>query len=105
MLQHERVRRANDAAAWNNLRPKVRAFAEQIEMALRRNDHKGGWHGCTLEWLASKLAEECGEVASIVVRRSAIGPADQIAQECADVAAVAMMIADNAGSLGKGGAT
>lgn len=99
MMQRERVKRAKDAAAWNNLRPKVRAFAEQIEMALRRNDHNGGWSGCSPEWLVAKLAEELGECARYVVRRADRAHANDVAKECADIAAVAMMLADVCGGL------
>lgn len=84
---------------WTSLRPEVQAFARLVETQLRVNDHKGGWSGCSPEWLVAKLAEELGEVARYVVRRADRGHAADVARECADIAAVAMMLADVCGGL------
>lgn len=84
---------------WTSLRPEVQAFARLVETQLRANDHKGGWSGCSPEWLVAKLSEELGEVARYVVRRADRGHAAEVAKECADIAAVAMMLADVCGGL------
>ena len=89
------------------LRPAVRWFAEQMELQLRANDHKGrnGWKDSTERWLLHRLEEEtlelrdalrfacndCGHIAS----NKAPQPAE-IIKEAADVANFAMFIADNA---------
>ena len=68
-------------------RPEVQWFAEQMEAALKRNDHKGGWLLCDRLWLQrrllSKFRELCAEIRPEMVMR-----------EAADVANFAMMIAD-----------
>lgn len=86
-------------AALAFLRPEVQAFARLVETQLRVNDHKGGWSGCSPEWLVAKLAEELGECARYVVRRADRAHANDVAKECADIAAVAMMLADVCGGL------
>ena len=44
------------------LRPDVQWFAEQMELKLRENDHKGGWEGVTPLWLMARLREELDEL-------------------------------------------
>lgn len=95
MFRKDRKAALRDAAAYRALRPEVRAFAQAIEDALRSNDAKGGWDNCSEEYLVTKLAEEVGEVAALVVRGTG-GPSDHIRRECADVAAMALMLWDNA---------
>ena len=73
------------------VRPAVRWFAEQMESALRRNDHKSGWRGDSHDALLARLYEECLELGQACKDQS-----PTIIAEAADVANFAMMIADNA---------
>ncbi|MCM3704035.1 hypothetical protein [Paenibacillus macerans] len=86
------------------LRESVEWFAQQMEMKLRENDHKGGWDNCEINYLFSRLNEEVKELKSSVARVGLKGnwadmplssstPLD-VAREAADVANFAMMIAD-----------
>jgi hypothetical protein len=43
-------------------RPKVAAFAELMEKALRENDYKGGWDRCKPKWLLARACEELAEL-------------------------------------------
>lgn len=73
------------------LRTEVQWFAEIMERTLRDNDHKGGWKGCTDEYLISRLREEVDE---LIAAMAAKEPRDVIYKEAADVANFALMIAD-----------
>jgi hypothetical protein len=54
------------------LRPEVQAFAEQMELKLMANDHKGGWKDCNLAYLYGCLGEELAELmAAITLNRPA----------------------------------
>lgn len=44
------------------LRPQVQAFAEAMEVKLRKNDHKGGWDECTTGYLTRRLRTEVREL-------------------------------------------
>jgi hypothetical protein len=93
------------------LRPVVRWFAEQMEAALRRNDHKGGWHECDPVALARRVGQELKELRGAMEEygppgcgcREAACPhariftpsADDIIGEAADVGAMAAMVADH----------
>lgn len=79
------------------LRPEVRWFAEQMELALRRNDHKGGWQDCDYEYLSDRLRDETLELEGAVFGG---GLNEAIINEAVDVANFAMMIADNARKAG-----
>jgi len=84
------------------LRPAVQWFAEQMEAALRRNDHKTGWAGCDQDYLLDGLDQEVKELDRACERfdpktAKRIATNDEIIGEAADVANFAMMIADNAG--------
>lgn len=71
------------------LRPEVAAFAEAMELQLRKNDWKGHWRYRTGTYLFNRLRGEVNELSR------AKGEAERL-KEAADVANVAMMIADNA---------
>jgi hypothetical protein len=71
------------------LRPAVQWFAEQMELALGDNDHKGGWTSCTPYWLLRRLRGETQELEREVKKRGHL-----IVREAADVANFALMIAD-----------
>ncbi len=74
------------------VRPSVKWFAEQMEAALKRNDHKGGWLNDTWDELHDRLLEEAKELRD----ECNSFPADKeaIVKEATDVANFAMMIAD-----------
>lgn len=44
------------------VRPAVAWFAQQMEAALRRNDHKGGWGNCHDDFLWQRLGSEREEL-------------------------------------------
>ena len=77
------------------LRPEVRWFAEQMELRLRENDWKGGWHNERLGTLCAKLRIELSELERFLFPRREL-ELERITSEAADVANFAMMIADNA---------
>lgn len=93
------------------LRPVVQWFAEQMELALRRNDRKGGWHECDPVALARRVGQELKELRDAMEEygppgcgcREAACPhvriftpsAEDIIKEGADVGAMAMMVADH----------
>lgn len=77
-------------------RPQVLAFARLMEETLKRNDFKGGWEECDLNWTRAKLREEVSEfVAELdepLVPNLLIG-------EATDVANVMLITLDNQGLL------
>lgn len=79
-------------------REEVRWFAEQMEEALKANDHKGGWQNCDIGWLYSRLVDEALELNKEIVeakRKSLnIERCKRIIKEAADVANFCMIIAD-----------
>jgi hypothetical protein len=77
------------------VRPLVRWFAEQMESALQRNDHKGGWHNDDPAKLAERIVGEYAELEIVLG-----GPLNRkgwlrVIEEAADVANMAMMVADH----------
>lgn len=83
------------------LRPEVRWFAEQMELKLRENDHKGGWSKCPVDYLFSRLGQEVMELDKALDFHIDF---DGAISEAADVANFAMMIADNVHRARVGGA-
>ena len=77
------------------LRPEVRWFAQQMELQLRENDWKGGWHNERLGTLCAMLRIELSELERVLFPRRELDP-ERITSEAADVANFAMMIADSA---------
>lgn len=93
------------------LRHVVRWFAEQMELALRRNDHKGGWHECDPVALARRVGQElkelreamedygppaCGCREAGCPHARILAPNEEdIIKEAADVGAMAAMVADH----------
>lgn len=69
-------------------RTSVQRFAEQMELALRRNSHKDGWSRCSSRYLFRRMREEIEELSRAKPQTIAK------VQEAADVANFAMMIAD-----------
>lgn len=84
----------------SNVRPAVAWFAEQMEAALRRNDHKGGWAGMDHETLLMRCGDEMVELKHCwnLGNGAQVKGDKHIVSEAADVANFAMMIADNYGS-------
>jgi hypothetical protein len=79
------------------VRPLVLWFAEQMEAALQRNDHKGGWHGDSPLRLMERLVQESAELEAalsglVLPARAKPG---RVRAEAADVANMAMMVADH----------
>jgi len=68
------------------------AFAEAMELKLQRNDHKGGWDKCSLEWLYGRALEEMTELLQALKTEDAL----HIQDEATDVSNIAMMIFCNA---------
>lgn len=82
------------------LRPVVLWFAQQMELKLRANDHKGGWQDDEPEELAERISEELTELFVALKKRRAPQNWKRVLKEAADVANVAMMVADHARSGG-----
>ncbi len=76
-------------------RSEVQWFAEQMEVKLRANDHKGGWRDESLFYFVNRIADEWRELNHTVdlATMHEVSPQDIIA-ECADIANFAMMLAD-----------
>lgn len=72
------------------LRPEVQWFAERMELALRRNRHKGGWKKEYYTYLFDRLGEEAKELSASLCEPFP----EKTIYEAVDVANFAMMIAD-----------
>lgn len=71
----------------------VRAFAEAMELILKKNDYKGGWQDCSKSYLQNRLIEEVGEYFGLLAR--AIGRDKELEQkELIDIANFCMMLWD-----------
>lgn len=89
------------------LRTSVRRFAEQMELKLRENDHKGGWQNDLPEDLLVRAEQELEELKAAVSAEffSACGLLDAgatrpaVAGEAADVGNFCLMITDQCGAL------
>lgn len=79
-------------------RPVVQWFAKQMEQALRKNDHKGGWDKCDPYDLLERLREESDELHEAIGPSGRMFPGLAVIAEAADVANYAMMIADQYGN-------
>jgi len=85
------------------LRPKVRRFAEYMELKLRENEHKPGWKSDPAPGLLRRLREETVELEDILLRlKESPILRTFVTDEAADVANFAMMLADNEGKLMEG---
>jgi len=76
-------------------RPVVKWFAEQMEAALKRNDHKSGWLNDDWDELHDRILDETKELYRECGKFSK--DEEKIIKEAADVANFAMMIADKFG--------
>lgn len=88
------------------VREEVKAFSELMEKKLQANDHKGGWHHCSLDYLTYRMREEQAELFQALTLYHRF-PNEQtrvlVEDECSDVANFAMMIADLVNKEVKGG--
>ena len=87
---------SNDFIRIVSCRTSVNWFAEQMELKLRDNDHKGGWASCEHSWLLDRLKQEVGELEKALDQ---VDNQENVIKEAADVANFALMIADLAGRL------
>lgn len=67
------------------LRPEVQWFAEQMELALQENEHKGGWKNIDREWLLEQVYRNASKILMGV----------ENIKHPVNVANFSMMIADN----------
>lgn len=74
-------------------RNSVRWFATKMEAKLAKNDHKGGWGSCELQYLSMRLTQERKELTEAIKSKDK----QRIIDECADIANFALMIADKFG--------
>lgn len=77
------------------LRPILRAFAEAMELKLRKNDHKKGWRDLPIEALERMLLLELEEYK---VAREFFGP-QAARKESVDCSNFCMMLWDRLGML------
>lgn len=75
------------------VRNSVDWFAKQMERKLKKNDHKGGWKRCELQYLSMRLTQERKELTEAIASKDT----QKIIDECADIANFALMIADKFG--------
>lgn len=74
----------------NSIRASVKWFAERMEQALAKNDHKGGWGKCDLQYLSVRLTQERKELAEAIDSKDP----ERIINECSDISNFSLMIAD-----------
>jgi hypothetical protein len=78
--------------------PQVIAFAKAMDEVLCKNDHKGGWQDCDINYLRARLVEEMGEYFAWCSRGSpsALSESEhkQSRKELVDIANFAMMLWD-----------
>jgi len=79
------------ARAFGKLRPEVLAFARMMEAQLKRNDHRGGWKACTVDYLLDRLRANMDDLEA----------GHRIGHTLADLANFAMMLADVSDQLPK----
>lgn len=74
------------------LRASVRRFAEQMELQLQANEHKGGWDSEHVYMLIQQIGNEHRQLIDAVLT----DPSDiyKVIKEAADTANYAMMVAD-----------
>jgi NTP pyrophosphatase (non-canonical NTP hydrolase) len=73
------------------IRKELRWFVEQMEMKLKANDHRGGWHNEYTEFFLARMNDEYRELVTALEQ----GDFEAAITECADLANFAMMLADH----------
>lgn len=91
---------------YENMRPEVLAFSEEMERILKANDHKGGWkrRDVTVTYLKRRLTQEISEFERALAAQIEIYPGNArskaaVLSEACDVANFLMMICDVADAL------
>ena len=78
--------------------PQIVAFVKAMDEVLCKNDHKGGWQDCDIQYLRARLVEEMGEYFAWASRGSpsSLSEAEhkQSKKELVDIANFAMMLWD-----------
>lgn len=77
------------------LRPKVKVFAQAMEMKFILNDHKGGWEETPITFLLQRLREETDELEKALLNQQP----DEAFSEGVDISNFATMIVDRLGVL------
>jgi hypothetical protein len=92
----------SDPAAPIELRPVVLWFAQQMELRLRENDHKGGWHEMDPSNLVMRAQDELSELEDAVDEHPMDDDDPENAdanaaciREAADIANMVLMVADH----------
>jgi hypothetical protein len=84
----------------DDVRPEVKWMAIEMEKTLRKNDHKGGWQDCSIEYLYAGFFHESVELDDEIYGMGTDRmDYDRIIAEAVDAANYAMMIADVARKL------
>ena len=86
------------------IRREVLRFTDEMERVLQKNDYKGGWQDCKIEYLRARLIEELGEYfarVAINIDYESTKPLDARdkeleRKELVDIANFAMMLWDRA---------
>lgn len=89
------------------LRPCVRRFAEEMELALQQHDHDRGdeWQEENIDWLLDRLKDELDELESAYLDATdddndfSSTDFNEVIMEASDVGNFAMMIAANAAAM------
>lgn len=72
-------------------RKTVAAFAKDMDRVLDQNASKGGWKGCSIDFLKGRLIDETFELVDAIGKQRG---AKAIRKECVDIANFAMMLWD-----------
>jgi NTP pyrophosphatase (non-canonical NTP hydrolase) len=79
------------------VRQEVIEFAQVMEEKLKANDYKGGWEGCSVDFLTYRMREEVVELFD-ALRIHHQNPSEfsvkLVEDECADIANFALMVQD-----------
>lgn len=74
--------------------PQVIAFAKAMDEVLSRNDHKGGWQDCDIEYLRHRLVEEMGEYFALLSCSKEAWTKERDKKELVDISNFCMMLWD-----------
>lgn len=71
------------------VRHEIGLFSEEMEKQLKANDHRGGWHDCTNEYLFHQMSRHYARIRNRSVSHS------EFQRRCVNIANYAMMLFDN----------
>lgn len=74
------------------IRREVLRFTDAMESILQKNDYKGGWQDCDIQYLQARLVEELGEYFASVAVGAFRG--DHAKKELIDIANFCLFIWD-----------